>query len=188
MLNKRIIFMGTPNISLIYLEYLIKNKLNIVAVYSQPPKKKGRGMKIQQSPVHQLALLNNIKVRQENFNKQNTFFKNHSKYFSTPNQTSNSESAWLAYPILINKDANFSRREFQIFLENRNIQTRVVFTGNIIRQPMMKNLNYKTNNIGYPNSDSVMERGVLLPLHHGMTDEMFKRLHDTINEFINSKI
>ena len=134
------------------------------------------------------SLLNNIKVRQENFNKQNNFFKSHSKYFSTPIQTSNSETAWLAYPILINKDANFSRREFQIFLENRNIQTRVVFTGNIIRQPMMKNLNYKTNNIGYPNSDSVMERGVLLPLHHGMTDEMFKRLHDTINEFINSKI
>ena len=37
---------------------------------------------------------------------------------------------------------------------------------------------------GYPNSDSIMERGVLLPLHHGMTEDMFNRLHETITEFI----
>ena len=38
---------------------------------------------------------------------------------------------------------------------------------------------------GYPNSDAVMERGVLLPLHHGLTDEMFKRFHETVDSFIN---
>ena len=37
---------------------------------------------------------------------------------------------------------------------------------------------------GYPNADAVMERAVLLPLHHGMTNEMFNRLHLNINEFI----
>ena len=37
---------------------------------------------------------------------------------------------------------------------------------------------------GYPNSDAVMERGVLLPVHHGMNSEMFARLHATIDEFI----
>ena len=62
MSNKKIIFMGTPLISSIYLDSLIKNKQNIIAVYSQPPKKKGRGLRIQESEVHQLALLNNIKV------------------------------------------------------------------------------------------------------------------------------
>ena len=40
MSNKKIIFMGTPYISSIYLDSLIKNKQNIIAVYSQPPKKK----------------------------------------------------------------------------------------------------------------------------------------------------
>ena len=73
-------------------------------------------------------------------------------------------------------------------MEKRDIQTRVVFTGNIIRQPMMKNIKYKTNKDGYPNSDAVMERGVLLPLHHGMTDEMFNRLHQTIEEFIQKHV
>ena len=50
----------------------------------------------------------------------------------------------------------------------------------------MKGQKYKTTDQGYPNSDAVMERGVLLPLHHGLTDEMFKRLHKTITEFIEN--
>ena len=62
MSNKKIIFMGTPTIASIYLDFLIKNKYNIIAAYSQPPKKKGRGMKVEKSPVHRLALLNNIDI------------------------------------------------------------------------------------------------------------------------------
>jgi methionyl-tRNA formyltransferase len=62
MLNKRVIFMGTPKISSIYLDSLIRNNYNIISVYSQPPRKKGRGMKIEKSLVHQLALSKNINV------------------------------------------------------------------------------------------------------------------------------
>ncbi len=132
-------------------------------------------------------LKNNIKIREKNFKIQHEYFSNHSSFFSNPIQTPNTRTGWLAYPILIKQKANFSRKEFQIFLEKRNIQTRVVFTGNILRQPMMKGLEFKSNNIGYPNSDAVMERGVLLPIHHGMTDNMFNRLHDVIDEFLLSK-
>ena len=62
-----------------------------------------------------------------------------------------------------------------------------IFTGNVLRQPMCKEINKRTRKEGYPNADSIMERGVLLPLHHGMTSEMFQRLHETIEEFINTK-
>ena len=96
----------------------------------------------------------------------------------------NIDTAWLAFPVLINETAPFTRKEFQIYLEKRNIQTRVVFTGNIIKQPMMKGVKYRVLEGGYPNADAVMERGVLLPLHHGLNDSMFKRLHKTITEFV----
>ena len=98
----------------------------------------------------------------------------------------NVKTAWLAFPILINKDAPFTRKDFQIYLEKRNIQTRVVFTGNILRQPMMKDVVYKGKNKDLPNSDNVMKRGVLLPVHHGMTGSMFKRLHKTIDQFVKN--
>jgi len=58
--QKRDVFMGTPNISKIYLQSLIDHQYNIIAAYTQPPQKQGRGMKIQNSAVHKLCLENNI--------------------------------------------------------------------------------------------------------------------------------
>ena len=131
-------------------------------------------------------LSNTIKIRQKNFIKQCNFFSKYSDYFENPIERKNCKTAWLAFPLLIKKKAPFKRKELQIFLEKQNIQTRVVFTGNIMRQPMCKDINFKVVNGGCPNSDDVMRSGILLPVHHGLTEEMFKRLHSTIDQFINN--
>lgn len=130
-------------------------------------------------------LENNIDQRVMNFASQTRYFSKYKQYFSNPIQTKNSRTAFLAFPLLIKKEAPFSRRQFQIFLEKRDIQTRVCFTGNVLRQPMLKGIDIKVNEVGYPNADEVMRGGVLLPVHHGMTNEMFQRLHDTVDDFIN---
>ena len=136
----------------------------------------------------QLKKLNqNIKSRKKNFRKQVKFFEKYPDYFLNPLETAGCSTGWLAFPILITHSAPFTRREFQIFLEERKIQTRVVFTGNILRQPMCRDINKKILADGYPNADAIMERGVLLPLHHGLTDSMFKRLHETIDYFISKR-
>jgi CDP-6-deoxy-D-xylo-4-hexulose-3-dehydrase len=129
-------------------------------------------------------LQQNINIRKANFKRQCEFFGKHSAYFTNPKETAGSDTAWLAFPILISESSPFSRKQFQVFLENRNIQTRVVFTGNILRQPMCKNMVKKVLDSGYPNADRVMAQGVLLPLHHGMTDEMFERFQRVIEEFL----
>ena len=130
-------------------------------------------------------LQDNILTRQRNFKRQCDFFSSYNDIFTNPQETNLSNTAWLAFPILINEKAHFSRKEFQIYLEERNIQTRVVFTGNITRQPMSKEFFYKKNH-EFINADNVMKNGVLLPVHHGLTDEMFVRLHKTIEDFIKS--
>lgn len=130
----------------------------------------------------------NIAIRQENFKRQCEFFSKYHEYFTNPKELKNCSTAWLAFPILINEGAPFTRKEFQIYLENRNIQTRVVFTGNIIRQPMCRNIEKRVIQEGYPNADNIMERGVLLPLHHGLTESMFARLHETIDEFVRMHV
>jgi CDP-4-dehydro-6-deoxyglucose reductase, E1 len=129
-------------------------------------------------------LSDNIKTRQNNLKIQCEFFNKYKKYFSNPEEAQNVNTAWLAFPLLISKNAPFTRKELQIYLEKKDIQTRVVFTGNILRQPMMKNQKFKTSKDGFFNSDAVMERGILLPLHHGLTKSMMDRLHDTIDQFI----
>ena len=129
-------------------------------------------------------LESNILTRQVNFMRQCEFFARHSKFFSNPVESSDFKTAWLAFPILIKESAPFSRKEFQIYLEERNIQTRVVFTGNVLRQPMMLGRNTRVREGGYPSADAVMRRGVLLPLHHGMTESMFSRFEETVSDFV----
>ena len=60
--DKKIIFMGTPLIAAKYLNSLIHNQYNIISVFTQPPRKRNRGMKVQFSPVHELANHKNIEV------------------------------------------------------------------------------------------------------------------------------
>lgn len=130
-------------------------------------------------------LQSNIKIRQDNFRKQKEFFQKYDDFFKVPSIKQNHSSGWLAFPILIKENAHFKRKDFQIFLEKQNIQTRVVFTGNITRQPMMNGINYKKSG-ELKNSDSIMKSGVLLPLHHGMTTNMFEILHEKIKIFLDS--
>ena len=76
MRQERIVFMGTPEISKIYLQSLIDHKYNIIGVYTQPPRKQGRGMEMNNSAVHTLALENNIPVyHPKNFESSDTINK-----------------------------------------------------------------------------------------------------------------
>ena len=52
---------------------------------------------------------------------------------------------------------------------------------------MLKGQKYIKQKNGYPASDKIMKNGVLLPVHHGMNEQMFERLHSTIEEFIRIK-
>ena len=58
----KLVFMGTPKFSLPSLEAIIRNRFNIIKVYTQPPKKSHRGQKINLSPVHEFAKKNKINV------------------------------------------------------------------------------------------------------------------------------
>ena len=129
----------------------------------------------------------NLKKREQNFNSHSKFLEKYEKYFILPKQLPGSRSGWLAYPVTIRKNAPFTRTEMQIFLEKRNIQTRVVFTGNIIRQPGFKNIKMKKNKKGYPEADKVMRNGILLACHHGLNKKMIKHIHKSIDMFLKSK-
>ena len=126
----------------------------------------------------------NIKSRQINFDKHTQFFQLYDDYFVLPNQNPNAETGWLAYPLIIKEDAPFNRTQLQIFLEKRSIQTRVVFTGNILRQPGYKDINCIGTANDFPNADNVMKGGILLALHHGLSDEMINHIHSSCSKFI----
>tara|TARA_B110000008_G_C16970320_1_gene563652 strand:- start:24 stop:1229 length:1206 start_codon:yes stop_codon:yes gene_type:complete len=130
-------------------------------------------------------LSKNIKARQINFNRHYQFLIKYDQYFDLPVQNPNAETGWLAFPAIIKDGSPFSRTDLQIFLEKRNIQTRVVFTGNILRQPGYKNIKCIGSANDFVNADRVMRGGILLALHHGLTDEMIAHVHSSISKFID---
>ena len=68
----KVVFMGTPVFSIKPLQELINSRHSVEAIYTQPPRKSGRGMKKNNSPIHNLALENNITVLTPlNFNEKN---------------------------------------------------------------------------------------------------------------------
>jgi len=126
----------------------------------------------------------NIKARQINFEKHTEFFQQYDKFFVLPKQNPNAETGWLAYPVIVKDDAPFNRTDLQIFLEKRNIQTRVVFTGNLLRQPGYKDIDCIGKADDFINADNVMRGGILLALHHGLNEDQISHIHDSIDLFL----
>lgn len=133
-------------------------------------------------------LSQNIAAREEAFAIHTKFFSQYQDWFILPNQLANSKTGWLAFPLTIKDNAPFTRKELQIFLEKRNIQTRTVFTGNILRQPGFTKIERRESPKGYPYADQVMRGGILLGCHHGLTSEMIEHIHHSFREFVKDHV
>ncbi|WP_066778109.1 DegT/DnrJ/EryC1/StrS family aminotransferase [Sphingomonas sp. CCH5-D11] len=129
----------------------------------------------------------NIALRERNFARHRAFFERYADWFILPEQLPDSRTGWLALALTIREDAPFDRRTLQIFLEEHDIQTRVVFTGNILRQPAMMNVEVRTAAGGYPMADAVMRGGILLACHHGLTDAEIDYIHTCFEEFASQQ-
>ncbi len=131
-------------------------------------------------------LKHNIDTRTANYLRMREFFAQYEEFFILPKQLPDSRTGWLAYASTIRETAPFIRRDLQIFLEKRNIQTRTVFTGNILRQPGFKNVACKKAAGGYPESDKVMRGGMLLACHHGLSEEQIAHVMESVTLFMKS--
>lgn len=128
-------------------------------------------------------LQQNIAERESNFARQYKFFQRYEHWFELPRQMADSRTGWLAFPLTLRADAPFTRRELQIHFEERDVQTRPVFTGNILRQPAMKNVQSRVSPDGYPVADAVMRGGILLACHHGLEDAQIDYMHECFEDF-----
>ena len=133
-------------------------------------------------------LKKNLKKRNVNFELLKNFFSKLSKYFKLPEQYKGVKTAWLAFPLVIKKNSKFSRKDLQIYLEKNNIQTRTIFTGNILKQPIVKNRKYKKLKNSEKNSNDVMKNGILIGCHQGMRIEEINYIFKTFNKFLNKLV
>lgn len=128
-----------------------------------------------------------LEKRRKNFNSLYEFFKKNNKYFTLPNQTPKTETAWIAFPLIIKPNAPFTRLELVTYLENNDIQTRPIFTGNILKQPAFKNIQRKETKTEFPNTEHIMKNGFVVACHQGLNDDQMEYLKERFVEFLSIK-
>ncbi len=127
-------------------------------------------------------------LRNRNFKFHCKFFKKFKDVFIVPKIEKNVKTNFLAYPIILKDNLNFSRKDFQIYLEKNKIQTRPIFSGNILRHPAFSNLIDKRNKLNsFKNSDYIMKYGLLIGCHQGLKKKDVDFIHEKINYFLNNQ-
>ncbi len=133
--------------------------------------------------VQMKKLPQNLARRQRNFELLAESMKSRPEAFRLPRLTPGIETGWHMFPFLIRPESGISRGEFQKHMEKNGIDTRMVWSGNVARQPAFKDKPHRIAPGGLGNCDRVMESGLILPCNHGIDDEGMNYIAETIDHF-----
>jgi len=127
-----------------------------------------------------------ISARQKNWNRINRYINTKLDYFIPHQATENSEPSWFGYAITVKENNKFSRDELVMYLNENRIATRLMFGGNLIRQPAYKNKKYVVHET-LNNADIVMNSSFWIGVYPGLNDEMIEYVIGKIDKFISIK-
>jgi CDP-6-deoxy-D-xylo-4-hexulose-3-dehydrase len=119
--------------------------------------------------------------RQDAFAAMDAAFEQHDDKIVHPRTTDGVDTTWMRYPFLLAD--GIDRTAVQEHFEARNIPTRMVWTGNILRQPGFAHIERREPADGLPNCDRVMDRALSLPTHHALTSDDVGHIVDAITEW-----
>ncbi|HXG85335.1 MAG TPA: lipopolysaccharide biosynthesis protein RfbH [Pyrinomonadaceae bacterium] len=123
-----------------------------------------------------------VEKRRENFEFLKNKLEHLQDYLLLPEPTPNAEPSWFGFLISVKENAPFNRNELVQHLERHKIGTRLLFAGNLTKQPAYKNLNYRV--VGdLKNTDFIMENTFWVGVFPGLTEEMLAYIAGRIDEF-----
>lgn len=126
---------------------------------------------------------NFMAIRKRNFSTYFNFLKQYEKFFILPKSLPKADPCWFAFPLTIRKDAPFDRLTLVKFLEDRAIQTRPSFSGNILKQPGYKNIRHRQID-SLVNSDAIFERTFFVGIYPGLTPRHLDYVMEVFTEFL----
>ena len=128
-----------------------------------------------------------IKLRRRNFDLLYAFLKKYEQYFVLPKMTQNIQPSWFGFPILVKETAPFSRNDIVNYLEDNKIATRMLFGGNLIKQPAYNNIKHRVFG-SLANTDLTMNNLFWIGVYPGMTNDKIKYVKEIFTKFfINEK-
>jgi CDP-6-deoxy-D-xylo-4-hexulose-3-dehydrase len=103
--------------------------------------------------------------------------------FIMPEATPNSDPSWFGFPITIRPDSGVDRTKLLRHLDEKKIGTRLLFAGNLLKQPAYRNIEHRV--IGdLKNSDLIMNNTFWLGVYPGLTQDMLTYVSDVIHEYV----
>ena len=134
--------------------------------------------------VAQLKKLSNFNERRrENFDYLYDCFQGLEEHFILPEATPNSDPSWFGFPLAVRPRAPFTRNQVVQYLEERKIATRLLFGGNLVRQPAYRDI--KCRIIGnLKNSDFVMNQVFWVGVYPGLTQPMLDYVIESFKDFV----
>ena len=132
-------------------------------------------------------LPDNLARRQRNYDRLRAHFGTHPDVFTLPRTLEGLETAWHLFPLLIRPESGVRRAEFQQHMETNGVDTRMVWTGNALRQPGFRGIAHRVASGGLPNADRVMEQGLVLPSNHAMDDDDVDYVGATADAFLGAR-
>lgn len=128
-----------------------------------------------------------VEARRTNHKLLMDKLEKYSKYFRFQKTIPGADPCWFGFLITIKETSPFSRQEIIEFLESKKIGTRLLFSGNIIRQPAYKDVHYKVFG-NLVNSDVIMRDTFWIGCHPAMTSEMLEYIVSSFDEFMESHV
>jgi CDP-6-deoxy-D-xylo-4-hexulose-3-dehydrase len=128
-----------------------------------------------------------LERRKRNHARLRAHLAKYPEVFVLPRTTAELDTAWHMFPIQIRPECGVRRGEFQQWMERRGVDTRMVWTGNVLRQPAFRKIAHRAPQDGLPHADRVMETGLVLPCHHAMTDADVDYVGETIDAFLEGR-
>lgn len=122
-------------------------------------------------------------IRARNFKRLYDFFKRYQEYFILPKTHSDSKTYWLAFPLTIRKESGIIRKNLLTYLEKNKIQTRLVFSGNILHHEPYRKINHRVYG-SLDNTDTIMRQSFLIGCHHGMTFKMIDYMCEIFDRYL----
>jgi CDP-6-deoxy-D-xylo-4-hexulose-3-dehydrase len=127
----------------------------------------------------------NLARRKRNFSRLCDKFGQRPDVFVLPRTLEGLDTAWHMFPILLRPESGVRRSHFQQHMEQHGIDTRMVWTGNVTRQPAFKGVAHRVPAAGLPNADRVMEQGLVLPSNHALDDGDIDHIWATAEAFLS---
>lgn len=128
-----------------------------------------------------------IKKRKENFNKIRKELERHSEHLILPEATKNSDPSWFGFPITVKDNSRFTRNDLTGYLEKNMVMTRLLFAGNITKQPAYLDIDCKI--IGdLANTDKVMNDTFFIGVYPGIDDEQIAYVAEVFDNFFKGLI